>query len=82
LARGKFRNNEWGRLKIIQALKKHHIPEYCIKKALTEIDPDEYERVIKKLILSKSKVLTKEKDSIAKKKKIIAYVLQKDLNMN
>ena len=38
LARGKFRNNQWGRIKIVQALKMHNIPEYCIRKALTEID--------------------------------------------
>lgn len=76
LARGKFRNNEWGKIKIIHALKKHAIPEYCIKKALSEIDPLEYKVVIKKLIRSKSKLLLKESD-FTKKKKIIAYLLQK-----
>lgn len=76
LARGKFRNNEWGRVKIIHALKKHNIPEYCIKKALTEIDPLDYKVVIKKLIRSKSKLLLKEDDFMIKKK-IIAYLLQK-----
>jgi regulatory protein len=77
LARGKFRNNEWGKIKIIQALKQHAIPEYCIKKAMTEIDPVEYIQVLKKLIRSKSKVLTKELDEFAKKKKVIAFLLQR-----
>lgn len=77
LARGKFRNNEWGKNKIVQALKQHAIPEYCIKKALTEIDDVEYLNTIKKLIQSKSRTLTKEKEGFAKKKKIVAYLLQK-----
>ena len=77
LARGKFRNNQWGRNKIIQSLKQHAIPPYCIKKALTEIDDEEYMQVIKKLIASKSRVLSKEKDGYAKNKKIVAYLLQK-----
>ena len=77
LARGKFRNNEWGKNKIVQALKQHAIPEYCIKKALTEIEDVEYLNTIKKLIQSKSRTLTKEKEGFAKKKKIVAYLLQK-----
>lgn len=77
LARGKFRNNEWGKNKIVQALKQHAIPEYCIKKALTEIGDVEYLNTIKKLIQSKSRTLTKEKEGFAKKKKIVAYLLQK-----
>jgi regulatory protein len=77
LARGKFRNNEWGKNKIIQALKQHAIPEYCIKKALSEIDDVEYLDTIKKLIQSKGRTLTKEKEGFVKNKKIIAYLLQK-----
>ncbi|MEO5582098.1 MAG: regulatory protein RecX [Saprospiraceae bacterium] len=76
LARGKFRNNEWGKVKIIHALKKHAIPEYCIKKALTEIDPLEYNLVLKKLIRLKSRLLSKE-DDFTIRKRIIAYLLQK-----
>jgi regulatory protein len=71
LARGKFRNNQWGKLKIIQALKQHGIPEYCIKKALTEIDSKEYNEIIKKLIHSKQKTVA------GNQQKVIAYLLQK-----
>ncbi len=77
MARGKFRNNEWGRVKIIQALKQHAIPEYCIRKALTEIDDQDYRQVIVKLIQTKKRILgIKDKPSEIKKK-IINYLLQK-----
>ncbi|MBK6390878.1 MAG: RecX family transcriptional regulator [Saprospiraceae bacterium] len=77
LARGKFRNNEWGKIKIKQALKLHAVPDYCIKKAMLEIDPEEYTQVVKKLAENKSKLLSNEKDRFKKKKKIADYLLQK-----
>lgn len=41
-AGGKFRVKGWGRRKIMQGLKRHRISEYCVKKGLAEIDPDDY----------------------------------------
>ncbi|MBS1616367.1 MAG: RecX family transcriptional regulator [Bacteroidetes bacterium] len=41
-ARGKFRIKHWGKQKIIQGLKRHRISEYLQKKALQEIDLNEY----------------------------------------
>lgn len=77
LARGKFRNNQWGKLKIIQALKQHAVSEYCIRKALTEIDEKEYKKTISKLIESKLKTLPAGAAPYQKKQKTIAYLLQK-----
>jgi regulatory protein len=74
LARGKFRNNQWGRVKITQALKQRAIPEYCIRKALTEINDTEYKIVIKKLIATKQKSVGISK---AGNQKVISYLLQK-----
>ncbi len=74
LARGKFRNNQWGKIKITQALKQHAVPEYCIRKAMTEIDDAEYKRAIKKLIATKQKSVGISK---AGNQKVISYLLQK-----
>lgn len=74
LARGKFRNNQWGKIKITQALKQHAVPEYCIRKAMTEIDDAEYKRAIKKLITTKQKSVGISK---AGNQKVISYLLQK-----
>ena len=49
VARGRFRLKKWGRVKIVQYLKLHKISAYCIKKALKEIDGDEYEKTLNKL---------------------------------
>ncbi|WP_116106760.1 regulatory protein RecX [Lewinella sp. IMCC34191] len=41
-ARGKFKMKKWGRYRIRRELKKRHLSDYCIKKAMTEIDDGEY----------------------------------------
>lgn len=41
-ARGKFRFKKWGRNRIIKEFKYRDISEYCIRKALSEIDEEEY----------------------------------------
>lgn len=74
LARGKFRNNQWGKIKIIQSLKQHAVPEYCIRKALTEIDDADYKKTIKKLIAIKQKSVGISKVG---NQKVISYLLQK-----
>src|ERR1041384_7614127 len=49
-AGGKFRMKQWGRLKIKQALKQRQVSEYCIKKALKEIDEKTYRKTLEKLL--------------------------------
>ncbi len=48
-ARGKHRIKKWGRIKIKQGLKAKRISEYCIRKALTEIDQEEYYEILIRL---------------------------------
>lgn len=48
-AGGKFRIKQWGRVKIVAGLKQKGVSEYCINKALKEIDEKEYHSVLKKL---------------------------------
>src|SRR5688572_8761254 len=54
IARGKFRMKQWGRKKIIETLKQQEVSDYCIKKALTEIDEKDYNETITKLARKKS----------------------------
>lgn len=56
-ARGKFYYKDWGKNKILQELKQRQISAYCIKKAMLEIDEDDYLLTIKKLVDKKGKQL-------------------------
>jgi regulatory protein len=76
-ARGKFRMKQWGRVKIKYELKQRQVSEYCIKKGLTEIDDDEYDKTLNNLIEQKSKTLKSEKNMFVKKRKLLDYLLQK-----
>lgn len=58
---GKFRMKNWGRLKIKAGLKQKRVSEYCIKKGLSAIDPDDYLKKLKELIRKKKETLV-EKD--------------------
>ena len=72
-ARGKFRIKHWGKNKIKQNLKLKKVSEYCIKKALKEIDPDEYYEILKTELQKKSDKL-KDKDPFIRKNKIAQYL--------
>lgn len=76
-ARGKFRNNDWGRQKIIQGLKLKKIGSFLINKALKEINEDEYQMTISKLINKKLIELKGDLTNQEVKKKIVVYLLGK-----
>ena len=75
-AGGKFRIKHWGRKKIVQKLKEKRVSEYCIKKALEEIDDKDYIINLHRLIEKKHSSL-KEKNPFTKKKKTAAYAYGK-----
>jgi regulatory protein len=76
-AGGKFRMKQWGKNKIKQALKLKQISDYCIRKALKEIDSNEYENTFQKLSRQKLKTLNTEKNIFIKKRKLQDFLLQK-----
>ncbi len=76
-AGGKFRIKQWGKIKIKQALKFKQVSDYCIKKALKEIDIFSYEKTFQKLAEQKLKTLKSEKNIFVKKRKLQDYLLQK-----
>jgi regulatory protein len=75
-AGGKFRMNEWGKKKISYALKEKRVSDYCIQKALNEINYDDYEKILKELAVKKYDSL-KNDQYLVRKKKTIDYLLQK-----
>lgn len=75
-AGGKFRMKEWGRKKIYHALKEKQVSEYSIKKAMKEIDDEDYKTVLKELA-EKKYALLKNEQYLVRKKKTMDYLLQK-----
>jgi regulatory protein len=75
-AGGKFRMNQWGKKKIYYALREKKLSEYCIKKALAQIDEEDYMKTLHDLAEKKYSSLTGE-HHLVRKKKTIDYLLQK-----
>jgi len=75
-ARGKFNIKSWGKQKITTELKKRNISEYCIQKALSEINEENYSTRLKDIA---EKWLNKHKNEtlIAKKQKLFRYLASK-----
>ena len=65
-AGGKFRMNEWGRKKILYALKEKKVSEYNIRKAMKEIDDEAYQHLLQKLAEKKYLLLKSEQYLVRK----------------
>jgi len=75
-AGGKFRVKQWGRVKIRYELKQKQVSEYSIKKAMKQIDEEEYLLVLNKLAKEKYAAL-KSEQYLVRKKKTIDYLAAK-----
>lgn len=69
-ARGKFRMKKWGRNKIKQHLKLKRISSYCLKKAMEEIEEEEYLDTLQSILRKKMEKHSDLKPLIAKDKAI------------
>jgi regulatory protein len=76
-AGGKFRMKQWGREKIKQQLKMRKISDYCIKKAITEIDGEDYYKTLKKIAYKKAAEVKKDRSVLSRKLKLYRYLVQK-----
>ena len=76
-AGGKFRIKQWGRIKIKHELKQKQVSEYCIKRAMKEIDEEAYRQTLHKLAAEKLKALKGEKNIFIKKRKLLDHLLRK-----
>ncbi|WP_419803308.1 regulatory protein RecX [Mucilaginibacter sp.] len=75
-ALGKFRIKGWGKIKIKQALKLKRVPDGMIKKALQQIDLDDYLTKLKE-ILQKKAALLKEKEPYKRRHQLKTYAFGK-----
>jgi regulatory protein len=75
-AKGKFNIKKWGRIKIKQELKQKRVSEYCLKKALQQIDEEEYITTLTKVIATKKRLIT-EKNPIKLKFKLATFAMSK-----
>ena len=75
-ASGHSRIKKWGKIKITHALRQKGVSAYCIKKALNEIDTNEYVATLHKLAGQKWDILKKERP-VARQHKCRQYLLQK-----
>lgn len=80
-ASGKFRVNQWGRVKIKYELKQRQVSDYSIKKALKQINEEEYLKILEKLAQEKHASL-KSEQYLVRKKKTMDYLLQKGYEPN
>lgn len=79
-AGGKWRMKQWGRVKIKYELRQKQVSDYCIKKALKQIDEEEYLRVLKELASDKYAAL-KNEQYLVRKKKTIDYLINRGFEM-
>jgi len=75
-AGGRFRIKQWGRVKIKYELKQKQVSDYSIKKALKQIDEDEYLELLKKLAKQKYDSL-KSDQYLVRRKKTMDYLMQR-----
>nr|WKN38246.1 regulatory protein RecX [Tunicatimonas sp. TK19036] len=75
-ARGKFRNNKWGRIKIEMGLRQKGLSDYCIRSGMKEISEEAYQETLQSLIQKKWESLDGE-EPYARKHKTARYALGK-----
>jgi regulatory protein len=84
-AGGKFRIKKWGRQKIKAELRLRKISDYCIQKALKQINENDYLSALEQVISKKLK-LVKEPNKLKRTYKILQYAssrgYEKDLVMD
>jgi regulatory protein len=73
-AGGKFRQKRWGRNKIIRELKSRQISDYCIKKAMKEIDAADYRNSLIKTA-EKYAATHQTGSDYARKQKLLKYLM-------
>lgn len=70
--RDKYRFNQWGRMKIEQALRVKRIPQTCISVGMEEIDEEEYLSVLTSLLEKKARSV-KASNDFERKGKLVRF---------
>lgn len=72
--RDKYRFNQWGRIKIGQALRMKHVPSSCIAEAMEEIDDEEYRSILLALLHKKAHSV-KASNSYERQGKLVRFAM-------
>lgn len=75
-ATGKFRQKAWGKIKIKQGLKLKKVPDVLIKKALSNINYDDYVETLR-IIIEKKAALLNESNAYKRRYKLQQYALSR-----
>ena len=82
--RGKFNNNNWGKIKIIRELKLRNVSDWNISNALNQISEEDYRNKLKKLCLkqidSSDKPKTELRNKVVKSLSIKGWEIDLILN--
>ncbi len=78
---GKFRIKNWGKIKITHHLKQKRIPKELILSAINEIEDDEYQEIIVKLISKKKKEIKTKLSEYEVKSKVFNYLISKGFEL-
>lgn len=77
-AGGRFRMKQWGRVKIKYELKQRKVSEYCIRKALKQIEEEDYDKTLQTLARKKWQSIRGEGvNGYVKLSKTTDYLIQK-----
>ena len=79
--RDKYRFNQWGRMKIVQALRMKQLPSEDIEAGLEEIDEEEYNNVLKSLLAQKARGLKAGSD-YERNSKLIRFAVSRGFAMD
>lgn len=75
-AGGKFRQKKWGKKRILLELRKRGISEYCIRKAMLEIDDQDYLRTVRQEA-EKYMRLHPEENSFKMRSRVFRYLISR-----
>lgn len=73
--RGKFRIKQWGRIRILQELKRRDISDYCIRAGMSEIEEEDYIQTLFSILEKKHKLLPEEMPPFEKTQKLVRHAL-------
>lgn len=75
-ARGKFRLKRWGKNRILRELKMRDISDYCIRKAMEEINDEDYHQTLQAVLIKKVKTL-KDSNTFKRNQKLAQYAIRR-----
>lgn len=75
-AGGKFRIKGWGRVRIQRELESHGVTRNCIRAGMLEIEEEDYQRALEKLLRKKAATLTVE-NPLIRRDKLARYAIAK-----